>query len=127
MFLGAAPRYEFIGNDRFKVLVEFGFLTDHVKAPRDGRSAHWIEEGFESDGPSIPKWIRWYLNRLDKKVFDAAVVHDWFIANRKRNGWTRKQCDLVFKEALESRGVSKWKCVILYNGVRAWAKWNRYD
>lgn len=114
------PKYTFEDTGKFRPVGLIVYRSDII-----GQVV--IASYFDTDGPSYPRWIRWYLDRLDKDVFDCSVVHDYCIRHRRLNDWTRKQCDQVFREAMQDKGVDKFDCTLIYNSVRLWAKWKRYD
>jgi len=83
------------------------------------RSLTWrqftVEEGFETDLASTPR-ILWIILPPYGKYARAAVIHDWLYY--KDRGYTRKEADKIFLEAMRDYKVETWKRVLMYYGVR---------
>lgn len=83
---------------------------------------------FTFDFNSVPRIFRWIL--LPTKYGGAATCHDWCyrvlgvvevsdgINNRKKEYWSRKECDLRYREILEDTGCPYIKRTVLYWSVR---------
>lgn len=85
-------------NDRITVPV--GFITDFASSP-------FIVWSF------IPKW---------GKYGKAAIVHDFLYQTKQRS---RKEADLIFKEAMIVLKVAPWRVFLMFWGVRlfGWLAW----
>lgn len=79
--------------------------------------------GFYTDFASIPALFKFLIDDDGGRIRDAAVLHDYLysISSRKYRV-TRKQADLLFKEAMQSLGAKYWKRTLAYLGVRAFGK-----
>lgn len=82
-----------------------------------------VPRGFITDLASIPKLLRGLLDVNDSHR-RAAVLHDFLYCLQ---GFTRKQSDDMFLEAMGAIGVPAWKRSMMYAGVRAggWMIWNK--
>lgn len=82
-----------------------------------------VPRGFITDLASIPKLLRNLLDVNDSHR-RAAVLHDFLYCLQ---GFTRKQCDDMFLEAMTVIGVSAGKRHLMYLAVRAggWLIWNK--
>lgn len=81
-----------------------------------------IPKGFVTDLASIPRGFRWLIT-VNGKHRKAAIVHDYLYALRGvivgRNPLTRKECDVVFLEAMEVCDVNWPTRKTMYAAVRA--------
>ena len=87
-----------------------------------------VPRGYATDLASVPRIPGVYW-RIGGKAVLAAIVHD-YLYEHNPYGWTRKQADQVFLEAMDSEqdpasALQRW---IMYQGVRigGWAGWRRY-
>lgn len=81
-----------------------------------------IPAGFITDFASYPAVARFVFGVNDKSRY-AAVLHDYLYSQQIG---TRKQADVLFREALAHVGVEGWKRAILYRAVRI-GGWVRYN
>ncbi|MBU2708890.1 DUF1353 domain-containing protein [Zooshikella marina] len=81
---------------------------------------------FITDFASIPR-IFWMLLPRDGKYLEAAVLHDWLYF-RQPDEMTRKEADLIFRDAMNSLDVASWKSALIYYAVRLFgrAAFNEY-
>lgn len=87
--------------------------------PKTGR-IYRVPAGFKTDLASIPRPL-WSIFPPFGRYSRAAVLHD-FHYHRGRNGTpvvTRKEADLLFKQAMHELGVPGWKRWAFYLAVRA--------
>jgi len=79
----------------------------------------WIRVpmGFITDFASIPQ-ILWIIERPTGLHGKAAVLHDWLYQNGL---YTRKVCDMIFREAMEVSGVEPWRREAMYYAVRTFS------
>lgn len=82
---------------------------------------HEIEQGFTSDGCTIPK-IFWVLIGCPHtpKYIPASLIHDWILDNPEAVDYDRKYADLVFKTELLNCGVKPSKAQRMYLAVELW-------
>jgi hypothetical protein len=78
--------------------------------------------GFMTDFASIPRPL-WVLLPRWGKYGNAAVIHDYCYWEQGRS---RKEADMIFREAMEVLQVPAWKSSLIYYAVRlgggpAWA------
>ena len=106
-----------LANGKWKVERTFhycvGYLgsSDIVEVPK----------GFESDFASVPRGL-WNLLPPDGPYTQSAVLHDFLYSKRGNSpegrNRTRKECDLIFLEAMVVLNVSAWKRYIMFWSVR---------
>lgn len=113
-------------------------MLDHdywvVKAPftyyidNDPNKKITIPKGYLTDGASVPK-ILWSLVPPWGSYGQAVVLHDHmceYLEYEAEDGdygdLTRKQADDIFLKAMTDLEVPKVKRVIIYLGVRLWAR-----
>jgi len=88
----------------------------------DGLRKIIVEEGFESDLASIPKFL-WPLFPPTGQYDKAAVIHDYLYRGGVifMNGYTYRpskvECDRIFLEAMKILKVSFWRRRSMYYGV----------
>lgn len=82
---------------------------------------------FVTDYASIPRLAQLIIPKLGRHR-KAAVLHDClYNKNTEYKNLTRKQCDVIFLEAMKSSGVSLWKRWSMYQAVRVggWAAFRK--
>lgn len=75
-----------------------------------------VPRGFETDGASVPR-IFWTLFSPFGPCFPAAVVHDYLYAAGPAR-LKRKDCDVIFYDAMKDVGVGWLQRSIIYRAVR---------
>lgn len=75
-----------------------------------------IPEGTLSDGASVPSAFWSYCSPLDGRYLDVFAWHDWAYAEHIL---PRKIIDVLMRDMLIERGMSKTKANIIYYAVRA--------
>lgn len=124
-------RKERIGKRWWKVLEEFSWTSGKWKVI--------VGKGFITDLVSSPFFMWWLVRPDGKKASQPAVIHDFLYTThrclgRNREGvqpewyWTyptRKDADIMFRDALIFSGVPKWKANMMYGWVRSlgWMVW----
>ena len=78
-------------------------------------NAYVIEEGFTSDGGTIPLLLRGIFNSKGQGL-PAFIAHD----HRLVKGMLRKQANLALRRDLISCGVNKNRARLLFAGTEAW-------
>ncbi len=101
-------------NYRFEVAAEF---TYHVGS-LDSNHVITVKKGFKTDLASVPR-ILWFILPPHGYYGKAAVIHDYLYRTGKL---PRKQCDDIFKEAMQVLKVKPWKIWVMYTAVRLWGK-----
>ena len=76
-----------------------------------------VPAGFETDYASTPRFL-WWLVPPRGLYSRAAVVHDFLCETRP---CSRFMADAIFREAMCSVGVPRWRRVIMYYAVRAYS------
>lgn len=118
-------RVEVLKRGQMKLLEDFTYYH------KSGVSTTVVPAGYQCDGVSIRM-----LRNTGFFVFHslmtgygtrAAVIHDWCY-EKAPNGMTRLEADLIFKESLRSGGLSRWRTLAFYYGVRLLARpaWIRH-
>lgn len=87
-----------------------------VVLDQDGRIAPLltIPAGFETDGASVPRWARPWLDPWSR-IGLPAVLHDWLLTRPDVPKW---EADLLFLYALRSAGAPAFLATLLYFAVR---------
>jgi hypothetical protein len=80
-----------------------------------------VPKGFKTDYASTPRFL-WPIIPPSGKYTMAAVLHDYLYTS---GSVTRKIADDIFKEAMISLDVSRWKVCVMYYAVRVFGK-DRY-
>lgn len=80
-----------------------------------------IKKGFVTDGASIPSFL-WSVLGPYQEYFNAALIHDYVYTYGKELGYTKKDADYIFLEALEYLGVGFFKRYAMYNAVKYFGK-----
>lgn len=101
-------------NCMFEVAVEFEY---HVGVA-DSENVITVKKGFKTDLASVPRFF-WFILPPHGYYGKAAVIHDCLYRNCYR---TRKECDDIFKEAMQVLNVKPWKIWVMYTAVRMWGK-----
>ena len=100
----------------FHVVTEDGknfTLLEPVYFTRPSGEIINIPAGSQSDGASVPRPM-WVTLPPFGTYWRAAFIHDYLYRCTERS---KKDCDAVFKEAMEELGVSELDRVALYEGV----------
>ncbi len=79
-----------------------------------------VPEGFEHDGPSIPRRLQGVVSKFGNQ-FQPSIAHDYCYEDGVP-GMTRKQADRLFLEGMETLGVPWYRRRIMYLAVRAAGK-----
>jgi len=86
----------------------------------------WVEvpDGFVTDGPSIPRWVRWLIPARGRQ-WEASVAHDYLYWHQPAT-WTRYLADRLLLDGLIASKVDPVRAWLMYLGARAggWVKWN---
>lgn len=98
-----------LNRDRktWRLLAPFSYLD-----PDAGRID--VASGFETDFASVPRLPLTYA-LLGAYGHAAAVLHDSLYTDGLLR---REQADLVFRNALRSSGIARWRAWIMWAGVR---------
>jgi len=81
-----------------------------------------VPKNFITDGASRPQSMASICNRMSGHEAEAAVLHDYLYSKDSNLGFSRKQADELFRDAMLDAGLSKWKVKLIYLGVRAGGK-----
>lgn len=96
--------------------------TDHV------RHEILIPEGYSFDGASIPR-VLWPLlgHPFSDELVLPCCVHDWY-CEHSWNYHDRLIGDAVLLSLLARQGVSRWRRIMMYFGVRLFSifRWSRH-
>lgn len=77
-----------------------------------------VPSGFRTDLGTIPGVFRVLVKSSDPRIAASFVVHDYLCVVK---GFDRWMADAVFLEAMDVTGVSWWRRMILWTGVRLFA------
>lgn len=107
------------GNSRcFKLSRRFRY--------RSSKGLIEVPKNFITDGASIPQ-VFWSIFSPFGKYFAAAVIHDYLYSVVSTYNFTRREIDLIFKEAMFNDGVDWATREIVYRAVQCfgWAAFKR--
>lgn len=109
-----------IGKNKWSICQKFRYYIGEY--PSD--SIIEVPVGFVTNFASIPR-IFWPLISPVDKHAKASVIHDFLYFYGL---YSRRECDLIFKEALEVLSVKKWKIFCMYWAVRlfGWGSWLKH-
>jgi len=105
------------GFGHFDVMSGFSFTSNTGKIVE-------VHKPFYTDNYSIPKVIRSIISNDDLPKWPS-VMHDYSYFDGR---YSRNDCDLLLKEALEFMNVELWKIKLVYYGVRigGFIAYNKY-
>ncbi len=91
-----------------------------------GRNSWTVPAGYEFDGASIPRCIRWApgYERVGRHLW-AAILHDW-ICDHPEEGTSRVMGDAIFVTLLLDTGVEKRQSRMMYRAVRLWSAYRAW-
>jgi hypothetical protein len=122
------PKVEFIpetaDGDIFRLL-------EPVKFVWNGKE-FTVPAGFTCDGASIPAFLWASVSpRIDTRTLAGSIGHDYLYRNTPE-GWSRKDADDLFYDAIRDHGLSWWKAQKAYWGVRIfggifWGRNNKHS
>lgn len=94
-------------------------LLDVLKFEREGGELIEVPSGFLTNYASIKSLHNAILFPLYALVSGygnyASTIHDYLYSEKKRS---RKECDIIFYEALRAEGIARWRAYLMYLGVR---------
>ncbi len=85
-----------------------------------------IPQGYITDFATIPRAFWWLLPPWGR-YGTASIIHDYLCDNKTiyKSGLpykiSRKTADKIFNRAMRDTGVKKWRRIIIYTAVRAYA------
>lgn len=84
-----------------------------------------VPVGFHTDFASMPRFLPIVYACLGDTAHEPAVVHDWLYYSAITD---RATSDLILLEAMKVWGMSPWRYLPIYWGVRAggWSAWNEH-
>ncbi len=89
--------------------------------------------GFVTDFASIPRFAKFLIPKLGR-YNKAAVLHDYIYQEHRVDVnehitfvFSRKQADVMFRDAMRDLGVVRWKRTAMYWAVRlfGWPAWRK--
>jgi len=78
-----------------------------------------VPTGYKTDQASIPRVILPIIVDNTGKITDAAVPHDYGYTDLSKQGWTKEDVDLMFRDAMIEAEMKKWRAYIAWAGVRS--------
>ncbi len=109
------------------VQAQFRYTTN-IHTAHGGAFRIVVPAGFPTDLASIPRIFRGLVTKNGPSRY-AAVVHDYLYSLKGNGpkGVTRAQADNIFREAMASLGVPKWKMVAMHRAVQGfgWMIFNK--
>jgi hypothetical protein len=84
-----------------------------------------VDKGTITDFASVPRFFWRIITPMDDDVRLPALVHDDMYT---RQCWTKKEADLVFREALIDHGAPMWKVRAMFQAVNWCGRkaWNEH-
>ena len=106
-------------DGRWEVSVGFTYYV----GKENSKDRIFVPTGFKTDFASVPR-LFWNILPPDGQYTQASVLHDFLYSKKNRK---RKECDLIFLEAMKILGVSWWKRKVMYRSVRlsGFIPWNK--
>ena len=86
-----------------------------------------VPKGFTSDGASVPRLLWASVSpTIHPYTIAAAIMHD-YIYRTHPEGWSRWDADLAFAEIAHADGLSKFKTLKAWIGLRlfGWIAWKQ--
>lgn len=74
-----------------------------------------VPKGFRFD-VTVPKWLRWLIDRRQRRYLLAAAVHDHLL----KDGWSRNRAAIEFYHGLKAMDVNRTERVLLTACVLVW-------
>lgn len=106
----------------FYLLNPIFFIVQYAKNKRIRAK---IDQGFESDGTTVPHLFMWLIGcRHTPEYLNASIIHDWIINHPEIVNYNRKFSSKIFKTVLLQDGVPRWKAHLMYLGVE-FGQWYR--
>jgi hypothetical protein len=102
-------------SDRWQLETRIEYTApESVVRKHGGPELIIVKVGFETDLASTPRWL-WSLLPPFGKYAGAAIIHDYLY---QAHEGTRKQADVVFREAMQEQRVPRYKRELMYRAVR---------
>jgi hypothetical protein len=101
------------GTDKSMVLRPYKYIW-----PRKSKVVI-VPAGYETDFASIPKWVLPVIIDNKGRINDAAVPHDYGYTDLAKQGWSKADVDLMFRDAMIEAKLARWRAYIGWLGVRA--------
>lgn len=79
-----------------------------------------VPQGYTSDGATIPK-LFWFVLSPFEDYLKCCILHDYLCDLFHLGMLERKECDVIFLEAMEQTGIKKSTRIALYFFVRLYA------
>lgn len=101
---------EYIDGTNWKLHEEFEFYLKE-----DKNTIIKVPKGYVTDFASVPKVLR--ILAKDFELFNkAAILHDFLYEGKL--DYTREECDLIYKDAMQVFGMSERRAHIFYLCVK---------
>ncbi len=94
----------------FKTIAPFAYISED-------ETRYDIPVGTYTDFASIPWLFRWLISRFGRHS-PAALLHDWLT---KWKIVSRKEADILLREACQTLSVKRWKWRTMFVGVRLYS------
>jgi len=122
----ACPTYDVIFHDTacIKPYKNYEYQTCHGITITIDHFILKIPKNFDTDLASIPRWLWIIIAPSRSDIIAPAILHDYLYSCH--NGFTRKEVDNIFLNALIRNGVSKFRAYQMYYAVRLFGS-NHYD
>lgn len=86
-----------------------------------------LEEGFTSDGCTIPYIFRWIIGcQHTPEYIPASLIHDWILQHPQTVHRNRKLSSLILKTALLNEGVKPLKAQLMYLAAELCQWWKNF-
>ena len=87
-----------------------------------------VPKWFEFDGATVPMIFGALIQRVEPNTINAACIHDRLYVYKDQYNFTRRQADLIFREACIACWTPKLKAHVMYIWIRLWGwlYWDRF-
>ena len=121
------PKVKWRGADDWELLdcmaVRFYIHDEHGPMPVEQKLV--VPAMFRTDGPSVPRGVRWLINR-NGRLYPLSIVHDYLYGPSTQ--FTRHDADRWLRDAARCLGVKEWRVWLIYWSLRAFGarRWRPY-
>ena len=113
MPFGLPLRFERIpGTKNFKL------LRDYVYHWERKHKIIVVPVGYITDQASVPSFVLPLIVDNTGKITDAAIPHDFGYTDLSKQGWSRADVDLMFRDAMLEAGMNRIRVFIAWSAVR---------
>lgn len=90
----------------------------------DSDEAIEVPADFVFDGTTAPKWLWWFIQKVEPRTINPTCLHDYLYKEWRR--YSKTKTEAIFYEALIACGVSKGLAFTMRLWVTIFGWWYRY-